>query len=86
MISKFQIGLKSLLRLELLEPKFYGDLVYKLKKIAGSNDFLAQFIKMISHYKKIGYNINIQLLSKIFIDSDFCHNYLHIPYLFFKCL
>ena len=24
----------------------------------------------------------IQLLSKIFIDSDFCHNYLHTLYLF----
>ena len=22
---------------------------------------------------------DIQLLSKIFLDSDFCHNYLHIP-------
>ena len=27
----------------------------------------------------------IQLLSKIFIDSDFCHNYLHTLYLF-ECL
>ena len=25
---------------------------------------------------------DIQLLSKIFIDSDFCHNYLHTLYLF----
>ena len=32
--------------------------VYKLKKIVGSNNFSAQFIKIISHYKKIGYNIN----------------------------
>ena len=38
---------------------FYGDLVYKLKKIVGSNNFSAQFIKIISHYKKIGYNINV---------------------------
>ena len=38
---------------------FYGDLVYKLKKIVGSNNFSAQFIKMISNYKKIGYNINV---------------------------
>ena len=37
----------------------YGDLVYKLKKIYGSNNFSAQFIKIISHYKKIGYNINV---------------------------
>ena len=41
------------------EPDFYGDLVYKLKKIVGSNNFSAQFIKIISHYKKIGYNINV---------------------------
>ena len=59
LISKFQIGLKSLLRQGLSEPEFYGDLLYKLKKIVGSNKFLAQFIKIISHYKKIGYNINI---------------------------
>ena len=58
-ISKFQVGLKSLLRQRLSEPDFYGDLVYKLKKIVGSNNFSAQFIKLISHYKKIGYNINV---------------------------
>ena len=36
LISKFQVGLKSLLRQGLSEPEFYGDLVYKLKKIVGS--------------------------------------------------
>ena len=59
LISKFQVGFKSLLRQGLSEPDFYGDLVYKLKKIVGSNNFSAQFIKIISHYKKIGYNINV---------------------------
>ena len=39
--------------------KGLGDLVYKFKKIVGSNNFSAQFIKIISHYKKIGYNINV---------------------------
>ena len=33
--------------------------MFKLKKIVGSNNFSAQFIKIISHYKKIGYNINV---------------------------
>ena len=46
LISKFQVGLKSLLRQGLSEPEFYGDLVYKLKKIVGSNNFSAQFIKI----------------------------------------
>ena len=59
LISKFQVRLKSLLRQGLSEPEFYGDLVYKLKKIDGSNNFLAQCIKINSHYKKIGYNINV---------------------------
>ena len=59
LISKFQVGLKSLLRQGLSEPDFYGDLVYKLKKIVGSNNFSATFIKIISHYRKIGYNINV---------------------------
>ena len=58
MISKFQVGLESLLRHGLSEPEFYGDLVYKLKKIVGSSNFSAQSIKIISNYKKIGYNIN----------------------------
>ena len=58
LISKFQVGLKSLLP-QRLSMEFYGDLVYKLKKIIGSHNFSAQFIKIISHYKKIGYNINV---------------------------
>ena len=33
--------------------------VYKMKKIVGSDNFSAQFIKIISHYKKIGYNIDV---------------------------
>ena len=59
MISKLQVGLKSLLRQGLSEPDFYGDLVYELKKIVGPYIFSAQFIKKNSHYKKIGYNINV---------------------------
>ena len=58
LISKFQVGLKSLLRQGLTEPEFYCDLVYKLKKIVGSNNFSAQFIKITTYLKKIRYNIN----------------------------
>ena len=45
LISKFQVGLKSLLRQGLSEPDFYGDLVYKLKKIVGSNNFQRSSLK-----------------------------------------
>ena len=59
LISKFQVGLVSLLRQGLSEPDFYGDLVYRLEKIVGSNNFSAQFIKMVSRCRKIGYKINV---------------------------
>ena len=59
LISKFQVGLKSLLRQGLSKFYFYGDLVYNMKRIVGSDNFSAQFIKIISHYLKIDYNINV---------------------------
>ena len=45
LISKFNVGLKSLLCQGLSEPEFYGDLVYKLKKIVGSNNFQRSSLK-----------------------------------------
>ena len=41
------------------EPEFYGDLVYKFRKIIGKIDFPYHFKKIIVRYKKIGYNINV---------------------------
>ena len=38
-ISKFNVGLKSLLHQGLPESEFYGDLVYQLKKIMRRADF-----------------------------------------------
>ena len=43
----------------LSEPEFYGDLVYKFKKIRGLTDFSDQFRKIIMRYKRIGYNLNV---------------------------
>ena len=43
----------------LSEPEFYGDLVYKFKKLIGSNDFSFQFRKIITRYRRIGYNLNV---------------------------
>ena len=58
LISKFQAGLKSLLRHGRSEPEFYGDLVYKLKTIVTLIFYLISNSKK-SHHKKIGYNINV---------------------------
>ena len=45
LISKFNVGLRSLLNLGLSEQEFYGDLIYKFKKIMGRTDFLIGFEK-----------------------------------------
>ena len=58
-MSKFNVGLKSLLREGLSEPEFYGDLVYKIKNIMGKTDFSDRFRKVIIRYKRIGYNLNV---------------------------
>ena len=59
LISKYNVGLKTLLSEGLSEPEFYGDLVYKFKKLIGINDFSFQFRKIITRYRRIGYNLNV---------------------------
>ena len=65
---------------------FYAFL-YKVKKIVGSNNFSVQFIKIISHYKKIGYNINVLatdcMLGGSFVD---CFCYLCLVFVMLTCL
>ena len=58
-MSKFNVRLKTLLLQGLSEPEFYGDLVYKFRKIIGKHHFLYHFKKTIVRYKKIGYNIDV---------------------------
>ena len=55
-MSKYNVGLKTLLLQGLSEPKFYGNSVYKFRKIIGNYDFPYHFKKIIVRYKMIGYN------------------------------
>ena len=59
LISKFNVGLKTLLREGLSGPEFYVDLVYKFKKLIGRYDFSFQFRKIITRYRRIRYNLNV---------------------------
>ena len=74
-VSKFSDGLKSLLHQGLSEPGFYGDLVYKFKKIVGRADFSDQFRKIIIvRYNRIGYNINIMRQSACLVFNPITVN------------
>ena len=74
LISKFSVGLKTLLHQGLSEPEFYGDFVYKFKKIVGRADFSDQFRKIIVRYKRIGYNINIMRQSACLVFNPITVN------------
>ena len=53
-MSKYNVGLKTLLLQGLSEPEFSGDLVYKFRrKIIGKSDFPYHFSKLIVLNKRI---------------------------------
>ena len=43
MIVEYKVGLEALLQQGISEPVFYGDLVYRLKRIVGQPYFTDQF-------------------------------------------
>ena len=45
-------SLKTLLQQGISEPEFYGDLVYRFRKIIGKSNFLEQFRKLFNRYKR----------------------------------
>ena len=59
LIVKYNIGLKTLLQQGISEPIFYGDLVYKFKRIVGKPNFGDQFKKIVNRYIRLGYNLDV---------------------------
>ena len=59
LIVKYNIGLKTLLQQGMSEPIFYGDLVYKFKRIVGKPNFSDEFKKIVKRYIRVGYKLDI---------------------------
>ena len=59
LVGKYSVSLKTLLQQGISEPEFYGDLVYRFRKIVGKSNFSKQFRKLINRYKRIGYSLDI---------------------------
>ena len=59
LLENYSVSLKTLLQQGITEPEFYGDLVYKFRKIVGKSNFSEQFRKLIDRYKRIGYSLDI---------------------------
>ena len=56
---KYNIGFKTLLQQGISNPIFYGDLVYRFKRIVGKPNFSDQFKKIVKRYIRTGYNLDI---------------------------
>ena len=54
LISKFKVGLKSLLQQGLSEPEFYADLVHKFRKIYAAMTSVPNFVKSFFDIKRLG--------------------------------
>ena len=59
LLEKYSVSLKTFLQQGISEPEFYGDLVYRFRKIVGKSYFSEQFRKLINRYKRIGYSLDI---------------------------
>ena len=60
LVSKFNVGLKSILHQGLSEPEFYGNLGYKFNNVMGRTNS-EQFRKRIIRHKRIGYDLRFTL-------------------------
>ena len=69
LVSKFNVRLKTRLHQGLSEPEFYGDLVYKFKKIVGRADFSDQFRKIIVRYKRKRDDFDFDIVNFPFLDG-----------------
>ena len=65
--SKIAVILKTLLQQGISEPIFYGDLVYKFKRIVGKLYFSDQFKKIVKRYIRVGHNLDIMPQSALLV-------------------
>ena len=58
LVEKYCVSLKTLLHQCISEPEFYGDLVYRFRKIVEKSNFSEQFRNLFNRYKRISYSLD----------------------------
>ena len=79
LIVKYNIGLKTLLQQGILIPIFYGDLVYKFKRILKKPNFSDKFKKIVKPYIRVGYNLDVMRQSACLVlnpITDYSYGFL----------
>ena len=59
LVEKYHVSLKKLMQQGICNPEFYGDLVYKFKKIIGNPDFSNLLKRIVNRFKRAGYSLDI---------------------------
>ena len=59
LIEKYHVSLKKLMQQGICNPEFYGDFVYKFKKIIGNPNFSDLFKHIVNRFKRAGYTLDI---------------------------
>ena len=59
LIEKNHVSLKKLMQQGICNPEFYGDLVYKFKKIIGNPNFSNLLKRIVNRFKRAGYSFDI---------------------------
>ena len=59
LIEKYYVSLKKTYAQGLSNPEFYGNLVYKFKKIIGNPNFSDLFKRIVNRFKRAGYTSDI---------------------------
>ena len=59
LIEKYHVSLTKLMQQGICNPEFYGDLVYKFKKIIGNPNFSNLFKRIVNPFKRAGYSLDI---------------------------
>ena len=79
LISKYSSSLKSLIQDGICMPEFYGDVVYKLRKITGYSDFSSKFEALMRSFLKKGYRKNILKRTVYLVLHPFTvHKFSHL--------
>ena len=53
LVEKYSVSLKTLLQQGISELDFYGDLVYRFRKIVEKSNFSEQFRKLMNRHKRL---------------------------------
>ena len=77
LVGKYNVSLRKLLQQGISEPEFYGDLVYRIRKIVEKSTFSEQFRKLINRYKRMGYNPSVMRQTACLVINPISVDMLH---------